>query len=246
MISVCLASHNGGRYIELQLQSILQQLGPHDEIIISDDGSTDNTLKIIEAIKDHRIRVVYLAPAIGKFRPSECVGRNFENAIKHSRGDIIFLSDQDDIWVENKVTQMLKAIDGYAVCVSNAWRMYDQDLSQCTKLLYTDRKPIHNYYLRRGKPYGCCMAFRKEILKYILPFPSRLPLHDYWIGLIAELMGGAVFIDEPLIYHRYHVSNTSENTNFPLWYKCYYRLRLLVQIYLRVGRWKVRNFLSGK
>ena len=93
-ISVCIATYNGAKYIEEQVQSILYQLSEKDEIINSDDGSKDNTLAIIKSLNDARIKVIHNTLKHG-------LVSNFENAIKHADGDYIFLSDQDDIWTSN-------------------------------------------------------------------------------------------------------------------------------------------------
>ncbi|MDE5758415.1 MAG: glycosyltransferase, partial [Allobaculum sp.] len=92
MISVCIATYNGERYIETQIRSILDQLNEDDEIIISDDSSTDRTLDIIRSLNDSRIKLF----AGNKFHSRTF---NFENALKQATGDFIFLSDQDDIWL---------------------------------------------------------------------------------------------------------------------------------------------------
>ena len=95
-LSVCMATHNGEKYLHKQLASILNQLGPEDEVVISDDSSTDTTVKIIRDIADPRIRLLenntFYSPVY-----------NFENAIRHGSGDIIVLADQDDVWLDNKV-----------------------------------------------------------------------------------------------------------------------------------------------
>lgn len=104
MISVCMATYNGQKYIEEQLRSILQQISDEDEIIISDDGSKDETLSIISTIDDSRIKI-YVNDGTHGFT------HNFENALSKSNGDIIFLSDQDDIWTENKVQTVLKELE---------------------------------------------------------------------------------------------------------------------------------------
>ena len=104
MISVCIATYNGEKYIREQLDSILPQLGLDDEVIISDDSSTDNTLKIIEEYNDCRIKIFsnnkFYSPIL-----------NFENALKKAQGDFIFLSDQDDIWKSNKVEVVMKYLN---------------------------------------------------------------------------------------------------------------------------------------
>ena len=100
-ISVCIATYNGEKYITDQLKSILSQLGGQDEIIISDNLSTDNTLNMIRLLNDDRIKVYH--------NDARNVIRNFENAIIHATGGIIFLSDQDDLWKPGKVKKMMNA-----------------------------------------------------------------------------------------------------------------------------------------
>jgi len=99
-ISVAIATYNGEKFIQRQLQSILEQLDENAEIIISDDGSSDNTLTVIKNFNDKRITVLR--------NPEKGLIKNFENALKHTTGNIIFLADQDDVWVKGKVTTMIK------------------------------------------------------------------------------------------------------------------------------------------
>ena len=94
-ISVCIATFNGEKYISSQLDSILNQVVPVHEIIISDDMSTDNTIEIIKNCNNPIIKIFINKERLG-------VAKNFENAIKHANGDFIFLCDQDDIWLKNK------------------------------------------------------------------------------------------------------------------------------------------------
>ncbi len=110
MVSVCIATHNGEEYIESQISSILPQLRENDEIIVSDDGSKDRTLDIVNAFKDKRIKVHILKsePVLKKHSNFYNATKNFENAIKNANGDFIFLCDQDDIWYNNKIEICLK------------------------------------------------------------------------------------------------------------------------------------------
>src|SRR5687768_7806689 len=100
MISVCMATKNGETYIAEQLDSILPQLGATDELIISDDSSSDTTVKIIQSYNDHRIKLIQNHHLKG-------IARNFEISLQASKGDFIFLADQDDVWVDGKVKVML-------------------------------------------------------------------------------------------------------------------------------------------
>lgn len=113
-ISICLASYNGEKYIKEQLLSILPQLSEKDEVIISDDNSSDNTLGIVRGFDDKRIKIYINEGSHG-------VVSNFENAIKHASGDYIFLSDQDDIWLSNKKEKCLSCLQEYDFISHNAF-----------------------------------------------------------------------------------------------------------------------------
>ena len=112
MISVCMATYNGEKYIREQVESILCQLGPEDEIVISDDGSKDHTIQMVDSL-DKRIKVFLNEGKHG-------VVPNFENALKHSSGDYIFFSDQDDIWSPDKVERCLHALEDSDLVVHNS------------------------------------------------------------------------------------------------------------------------------
>ena len=103
MISVCIATYNGENFIKAQLDSILCQISLTDEIVISDDSSSDNTIRIIKSYDDPRIKLF-------EGNTFHCPIFNFQNALKNSIGDFIFLSDQDDIWIKNKVSTMMKEL----------------------------------------------------------------------------------------------------------------------------------------
>ncbi len=224
MISVCIATYNGAKFLHEQLDSILCQLGVNDEIIISDDSSTDNTLEIIRSYKDRRIRVL---PHNKFFSPIF----NFENALKHAKGDYIFLSDQDDIWMDNKVEKMMEALQHFVLVVSDCY-VVDKDCHIIRNSFFKEKPTtgilknlIKNNYL------GCCMAFRKELLAKVLPFPKRIAMHDIWLGLCAALFYDTVFIPDKLIMYRRHGGNaspTAEKSKYGLKYKISYRIDMII------------------
>lgn len=204
-ISVCMATYNGEKYIKEQIESILCQLGDDDELIISDDGSTDDTIKIVNSLSDYRINLI-------KNNNERGYTKNFENALSASTGDVIFLADQDDVWVENKLEICLDALkDKHFVVSDNI--ITDEflvTLKSSHFLEFNTKKGfLRNFLLPRY--VGACMAFRKEVLNKSLPFPpnSKLCAHDYWISLIAELYFDVEKINQPLILYRRHCSNTS-------------------------------------
>lgn len=236
MISVCIATHNGEKYIKKQLESILCQLGANDEVVISDDGSEDKTLSIIEGLNDKRIKVTFYSQPFKAKHTHEYVCRNFENAILHSKGDFIFLSDQDDEWLPNKVNVCMKDLLEHDLVLHDFIHIDENET--ITKLLHYDGKfRPHNYLLRHGIHYGCALAFKKKVLDYVLPFPKHLLLHDYWIGILTETIGSFYFEPEPLIYYRIHVQNTSK-TNNTFFFKLSYRFRTILNVIWRICKYK--------
>lgn len=210
-VSVAMTTFNGEKYVEEQIKTILKSLRDGDELIISDDGSTDNTLKIIKSIEDNRIKLIN--------GPKKGLKQNFNNAIKNSTGDIIFLSDQDDIWMENKVEEVLKEFeDEKIILIQHDTVVIDENNNIIYESFAKHRKVktgiIKN--LIKNSYHGCCIAFRKELKKEILPIPENIYLHDEWIGLVAELNGKTKFIDEKLIEYRRHSSNTSSFKHLPI------------------------------
>jgi glycosyltransferase involved in cell wall biosynthesis len=214
-ISVCMASFNGEAFIGEQIASILPQLLEGDELVISDDSSTDNTLDVVGSFDDKRIRVL----AGNTFHDPI---RNFENAIARSSGDVIILSDQDDVWLENKLavirTHFIQpgrpvrtlVSDGYLIdesgtakegCLFSAFRTGRFRNSR------SGRGIIRNIY--DNTYMGCCMAFSRELLKVALPFPKGIPMHDSWLGLLGEIYGSVEFLPVKTIKYRLHQQNRS-------------------------------------
>jgi glycosyltransferase involved in cell wall biosynthesis len=225
-ISVCMATYNGEKFVARQLQTILSQLEPDDEIVISDDSSTDGTLKVIESFGDSRIRLF----AGQRFRSPIY---NCENALKQSRGDVIFLSDQDDEWVEGWVETALAELRNVNLVVCNSYMIdaeghaLDRDVDGARIGI---RRPGFFHNLRQNGYIGCCCAFRREVLDVALPFPARLPWHDWWIGLVAEVFFDSKFIQPKMIRYRRHGLNatpTGEKSKATLREKTSMRWRMM-------------------
>ncbi|WP_319227430.1 glycosyltransferase [Draconibacterium orientale] len=214
MISVCITTYNGEKYIYEQLSSVLSQLSTTDEIIVSDDGSTDNTLNIVSSLNDKRIKIFHHQKN-KKYnhkliRNMNYASQNFEFALKQCKGKYIFLADQDDIWMEKKVLTCLKQLKTHDLVFHNYSDINEQ--GELTKHYHYGAIPIKSTlvsnYLRL--PFtGCCMAFKSNILKYLLPFPPLTVTHDQWIGLSAFKKSKVAYINEPLIKRRFHSANSS-------------------------------------
>jgi len=210
MVSVCMASYNGERYIEEQIVSILPQLGWHDELIVVDDASSDSTRERILRFEDPRIRLIAQVVNQG-------VVETFEHAVCSAVGDILFLCDGDDIWAPDKVEKVLCAFGANprARVVCTGLKLIDENGKALDSRSAVDGAKFSASVvanLARNQFQGSAMAFRSELLAQVLPFPKRrLFLHDAWIGMCNTLTGGdAVYIAEPLLYYRRHSSNVSQ------------------------------------
>lgn len=239
MISVCLASHNGSQYIREQIASILQQLSAEDELIISDDGSTDDTIDIIKSFNDERIKLLFYKQDEGLNSIKHCKGfyyatANFENALSHAKGEYIFLSDQDDIWEPDKVAEFVKALKEHAIVMSD-FAVCDKDgnITEPVHFVTSPLKKSVTGNVIKSRFTGCAMAFRKEVLDYCLPFPEKLYAHDYWIGCYGMTKFDVFFLAKPL--HRFRrtgenvSSGVAKSTN-SLYFKVSYRIEQLMRI----------------
>lgn len=206
-ISVAMAVFNGEKYLKDQISSILVQLKENDELVISVDESSDNSFEILKQLskKDNRIKLIK--------GPNSGVIKNFENAILNCRGDYIFLSDQDDLWVKDKISKVKDVFKNENVdLILHDAKVADKDLNVIYDSFFKLRKSkpgiLKNMF--KNSYIGCCTAFKSELKKKILPFPKSIPMHDQWIGLIAEKYGKVKFLKEPLIIYRRHEQNNTE------------------------------------
>ena len=201
-VSVCLASYNGARYIRAQIDSILPQFEPGDELLISDDGSTDDTLGILFEYGE-RLRIV------GRDRAGGVV-RNFERVLSAARGDFVVLSDQDDVWLDGRLALIRNRLLDVPLVMTNGevvdahLKPTGQDIRQLVG--------FHNGFLRTfaaNRYVGCCMAFRRELLEIALPFPSHIQWHDWYLALLGELLFTCEYEPRKTILFRRHASNAS-------------------------------------
>ena len=232
MISVCLATYNGEKYLKQQIDSILCQLDENDELIISDDHSTDLTSVIISNYNDSRISFYLNNNRKG-------VIGNFENALTKVKGDYVFLCDQDDIWLPYKVSNCVESLKTNDLVVTDC-SVVDESLSIIEPSFYKIRNSGKGFWknLYKNTYLGACIAFRKESLKYILPFPKSLPVfHEGWIASLIEIKGNVIFIPECCILYRRHnnnVSMTVTKSNFTIWKQLSYRIHFLFLITFRL------------
>lgn len=232
-VSVAMATYNGEKYIKEQIDSILENLQENDELIISDDGSTDSTKEIIKIYEDKRIKLIE--------GPKKGVKQNFANAIQNSTGKYVFLSDQDDIWMNNKVDKVLEVLtrEGTTLVVHDA-QVFDSNNEEILyKSFFKFRNSgpgvLKNIY--KNTYIGCCMAFSSQIKERILPIPNDIEMHDQWIGVLNDIYyNKSIFINEKLIKYRRHSDNVSEMKHYTLGKMIKNRIKLIKELIKTIKR----------
>ena len=207
-VSVVMATYNGDKYIKEQLDSIMCQLSNEDELIVSDDGSSDSTCEIINEYKNNYKNIrLFNSNHLG-------ASKNFLKAIHYSKNDIIILSDQDDICEKDKISKTKKYFENnenIKVMLHN-FTLIDINgnaIDNTLKIRYH-----HGYFTNiiRSCYWGCAMAIKKDFLD-MLKHSNNVVAHDQYIGLLAEKHRVAGFLDESLLKHRIHSSNVSKKLN---------------------------------
>lgn len=225
-ISVALAAYKGEQYISGQLDSILAQLGENDELIISDDYPEGKTREIALDYQSQDKRVRYIEGE------GKGVVKNFENALKACSGDVIFLSDQDDVWMPDKVEHVMKEFLSGADLVLHDASVTDSALNITEPSYFAVHGSNASFFgnMARNSFVGCCMAFTKQVLHESLPFPEALPMHDWWIALVAlKKKRKVILLREPLIKWRRH-SETVTGRKTSLLEKINWRIKMLLSL----------------
>jgi glycosyltransferase involved in cell wall biosynthesis len=204
VISVAIATYNGEKYIEEQLLSILSQTTLPNEIIICDDCSTDSTVEIIKKILSSKN--VYFEIIVNEINIGYT--RNFLKAISLTKGDLIFISDQDDVWFKNKISTICdiftKNPDKH-VFINDTF-LVDVNLNKTGQTkLHTIKKIFNN---DSQFVAGCCTAIRGDLLKLFSPIPNDYS-YDEWIHYLGSITDTRIVIDIPLQLYRRHGGNTS-------------------------------------
>lgn len=205
-ISIVVTTYNGDKYIEEQIDSFLSQTLSPDEIIITDDCSSDKTMQIIEKYKKN------YSDKIKIFQNQYNLGftKNFQEGIKKSSGDIIFLSDQDDVWYKNKIETIIKKFNNNP---DINLIIHDADLVD-ENLKKTNLSAISQVKLGFGNTdiliTGALTSFKRNLIKYFLPFPKKLVGHDGFIHFVSKNLGSRMVINDKLQVIRRHTNNTSD------------------------------------
>jgi glycosyltransferase involved in cell wall biosynthesis len=227
-VSIAMATYNGEEYIQEQLQSLVNQSIKPDELVISDDKSTDNTLEIIESFIDEapfKVKLIVNDKNLG-------YTGNFNSALMNTTGDVVFLCDQDDVWYPEKIEYMLNLMNGNQ---DNLLYMNDALLTDSV----LNSKKLTKYGQIKSAELGpqafimgCCCMVRRELLSLCLPIPRDFKGHDDWIVGIAEGLNKKYIDEEVLQYYRRHETNESafipnrlkKITKVDLWFAAFKKL----------------------
>lgn len=225
-VSVIVATFNGSDYIEEQLESIFSDLKDGDELILSDDGSTDSTVSIAKEVSA-RYSNVSTAIISG---PRRGISANFYNALLHSSGAYIFFSDQDDIWIKGKRDRIISTfISNDALVVLHNMNLIDSRGVVICDNWFRLNPPSHGVIrnIIKSSYWGCCMSFSETMKSFLNPGFETSIAHDQFVGLLGEKLGKALFLDEILLSHRISGSNKSKNLSFIN--KIIFRIKLVIQ-----------------
>jgi len=204
-ISVAMATYNGARYIGEQLASLAAQTRRPDELVVADDASSDGTPDIVErfaAEAPFPVRLERNARNLG-------FNGNFARAMERTTGDLVLISDQDDVWYPEKIAAVEAALDGAPDKLSlihdehladaGGARLSGTFLERVRKVGYGDR-----YFVA-----GNCTAHRRVLLPLLLPFPAETN-YDGWIATVTDLLGTRLVLERPLQMYRRHGGNSTE------------------------------------
>lgn len=229
-LSIALCTYNGAVYLREQLGSIAAQTRAPDELVISDDQSTDDTIRLIEefaATTGFPVRLSVNESNLG-------TAKNFEKAISLCRGDVILLSDQDDVWHSDKLESVerifearpqLSLIFSDAELVDGALRLFDETLFDLVHFDGRKQRLVKSgraldVQLRENLVCGCTVAFRAALKELVLPIPGDGPLvHDGWIMLLIAAVGEIDFINRPLLKYRQHSAQQCRASKTSSWHE---------------------------
>lgn len=199
LVSIAMATYNGGKYLKEQLDSIYNQTYKNIEVIVSDDCSSDKTIDILKEYK-YKYGLQYFVNETNLgFK------KNFEKVMSLCSGDFIALADQDDIWIENKIEVLMKEI-GKSSLIHSACSLIDENSNEISPLWIKEDDFRYSFakFIFGNTVTGCTVLFKKELLKNAFPIPSGEKYHDWWLALLATKMNGITYCDQALVKYRQH------------------------------------------
>ena len=220
-VSVALCTRNGAAFIGAQLDSILNQTRPPQELVVSDDDSTDATLRLVrERVDAYRARGGALEFQVFENHPALGVAANFAQAIAACRGDLIALSDQDDVWHPERLEIITRyfaehpdvtLVHGDARRVDADGRSLNRSLFESLRVSRSEQNRIErgdalDALIRRNLVTGATAVFRRALAEQALPIPDGW-IHDEWLAMVAALIGRVAIVPGQLVDYRQHGGN---------------------------------------
>lgn len=246
-VSVVMAVHNGDRFLAEQVASILDQLGPEDELLIVDDASSDGSAEWLASLADPRQRLLVNATNQG-------IRSTFERGFAESRHNIVFLSDQDDVWMPGKREAFVKAFrrDPTVLVVLSDSELIDAEGNVIAASFMATRGGFRRGWwstIVRNRYLGCSMAVRRRLFSVALPVPATAPMHDMWLGAIGSIFGSIVYLPATYLKYRRHSRNATPLIRRSVPVMLWRRIGFLYAVASRVmalalqGRWPGRAAL---
>lgn len=206
-----MCTYNGASYIREQIQSILNQTYPIFEFLIFDDNSTDETVSVIQQMQQQY-------PVIQLYENEKNLGYNinFAQGLQQATGDVIAIADQDDIWIDRKLEQLIKAWDfRYPVIYCYSITFSENQIPSTLKISSIFRKfkgTDGRKIFLRNTVSGHALLVKRSLIPLLLPFEKDI-YYDWWLTIVAAYNGGVQYLEEALVLHRHHGCNASRNNN---------------------------------
>ncbi|CAA9529357.1 MAG: Alpha-L-Rha alpha-1,3-L-rhamnosyltransferase [uncultured Sphingomonadaceae bacterium] len=205
LISIAMATYKGGKYLRRQLDSLSAQTRLPDELVVCDDDSPDDTAAIVEAFAAEApfaVRLIRNADRLG-------YNRNFEKVVGACSGEVIFISDQDDVWFEGKIATVVGLLDAdpHALAVVNDQTIASPSGEATQTTVLGNFRRLGYSDVQFGP--GCCTALRRSLLDVLLPFPGDAVPYDHWVTVMPALLGARILCEEPLQLYRRHGDNAT-------------------------------------
>jgi GT2 family glycosyltransferase len=236
-----MVTYNGSRFLCDQVNSVLAELRDNDELVVIDDASEDSTIEILDKFISEKINVLRNASNQG-------VRKSFERGLVLAKHRVVFLCDQDDIWLPGKRKAIVDTFESdprVSVVLSDA-QLIDENGRVTAQSFMAQRGGFAGGFwstLHKNRFLGCAMAVRRDILDDALPIPPGVPMHDMWLGIVAGACGTVRFLPQPLIQYRRHSNNVTPMKRRSLSMVIQDRIALLMASAPRLLalRWRRRN-----
>ena len=215
-VDIIMATYNGGRYIENQILSILQQTHKNWILYVHDDGSSDDTLEVINKYIKIDKRIVLIDDGIIRLG----AGRNFLHTLSHSNQNYAIFCDQDDIWLENKLEELLREIeridssDQPVLVYSDGYAWDEKGLIHQESISTAHAKQLQDFIMFNGGYQGCSIIMNKRLIDLTRRYDGYVYHHDDLVSLVAHTFGRVRFYPKQLMLYRQHSNAVTGNKNF--------------------------------